>query len=175
MRTVGRSRRWLSRMVNSFKPTGAAACTSISAMLAAGGGCGFEILHESPQSWLSAFHKNLNALLAIQHPSGERVGASEAINKRTKANALHHAANSNGACTGHRSFHIHHATAALPADLHDLAIFNQHGHAALSGGQHRACAGARHGSASTSYSTKSQRFHSSHSRISCVCGQRAVP
>src|SRR6202451_2239823 len=31
------------------------------------------------------------------------------------------------------------------------------------------------GSASTSYSTKAERFHSSHSRISCVCGHRAVP
>src|ERR1700731_2032160 len=30
-------------------------------------------------------------------------------------------------------------------------------------------------SASTSYSTKSLRFHSSQSRISLVCGQRAVP
>src|SRR5579863_9158988 len=31
------------------------------------------------------------------------------------------------------------------------------------------------GSASTSYSTKSERFHSNHSRISPVWGQRAVP
>src|ERR1700730_2480920 len=31
------------------------------------------------------------------------------------------------------------------------------------------------GSASTSYSTNSDPFHSSHSRISCVCGQRAAP
>src|SRR5271163_1855989 len=31
------------------------------------------------------------------------------------------------------------------------------------------------GSASTSYSAKSEPFHSSHSRISCVWGQRAAP
>src|ERR1700730_4121384 len=62
----------------------------------------FQVLNKSLQLWLGAFQINLNPLLAAQHPSRERVGARETIHVRTKANALHHAANSNRTGTGHR-------------------------------------------------------------------------
>src|SRR5271166_3960257 len=47
MRTVGRSLPWLSRMVNSFKPSGATRWTSTSVMLEAGGDWVFK-------SWIKA-------------------------------------------------------------------------------------------------------------------------
>jgi hypothetical protein len=61
----------------------------------------FQILDKGQQPFLGALQKNLNSFLAIQYPSGKRIGASQTIHKRPKANALHHAANSNGTSAGH--------------------------------------------------------------------------
>jgi len=61
--------------------------------------------------------------------------------------------------------HIHEATAALPADLDHLASSTKYGTRVVP----QPIAACGHGQrvvASTSYSTKSQRFHSNHSRIS---------
>ena len=102
MRTVGRSRRWLSRMVNSLRPTGAAGCTSIVRDACCRGRLRFQVLNKSLQPWLSTFKINLNSFLAVQHPSSEGIGTGETIDKGTEANALHHAANSNRTSTGHR-------------------------------------------------------------------------
>ena len=62
---------------------------------------GFQILHESSQPGLGAFEENLDSLLAVQHPPGERVGLRQAIDVGPEANALHYAANSNRTSAGH--------------------------------------------------------------------------
>ena len=68
-------------------------------------GCGgrlcFEVLNKGPQPGRRAFQVNLNSFLAVQDPSRERVGAGQTIHVRTKANTLHHPANSNRTSTGH--------------------------------------------------------------------------
>jgi hypothetical protein len=63
---------------------------------------GFQVLNKRLQSGLSAFDENLNASLAVQHPSGESIGTSETINEGTETNPLHNPANSNGTGAGHR-------------------------------------------------------------------------
>ena len=58
------------------------------------------------------------------------------IDERAEADALHHAAHANRAGARHRpSTRSTDAAAALPADLHDRAVFDQHRHRALAAGQ----------------------------------------
>src|ERR1700722_2359363 len=136
-------------------------------------GCGrrlrFQLLHKSLKPRLGAFDKNLNAFIAVEHPSGERIGLRKAIDVGTKANTLHHSANSNGTsagdCYGHSASTMQlrpcqPTCTTLPSSTSTGTLRSP---AATLLMRWRAAA-----SASTSYSMKSLRFHSSHSRISCV-------
>src|ERR1700733_11894475 len=135
---------------------------------------GFQVLNKGQQSWLRAFDENLDAFLAIQHPPGEGIRTSETINERTKTYALHYTTNSNRTSTGHG-----HSTSTMqlrPCQPTCTTLPSSTNIGTLR------CPAARarmrlsaFGSASTSYSSNWRRCHSSHSRISCVCGQRAVP
>src|ERR1700684_397600 len=120
----------------------------------------FQILHKCQQAFLRAFEKNLDSLLAIQDPTCKRVGACKPIYEWPKTNPLHHAANSNGAGPRH-SFSpstkqlrpCQPIWITLPSSTSTgtarcpVASSRMRWHAAAS--------------ASTSYSTKSLRFHSS--------------
>jgi len=61
-------------------------------------GCGwrlrFQIMDECLQSLLGTFEVNFDTLLAIQHPSAQRVSHGQAIDERTKSDALHHSPHS---------------------------------------------------------------------------------
>jgi hypothetical protein len=52
-----------------------------------------EIPQERVHSLRLAFQVDLDAIRPVQNPAPQRVGAREAVDERTKADALHHAAN----------------------------------------------------------------------------------
>ena len=55
-------------------------------------GIGLEGLNKRLESLIGAFEENLNAFLTIQHPAGQRIGASETKDEGAKSHALHDAA-----------------------------------------------------------------------------------
>ena len=101
MRTVGCSRRWL-------RPDGELAQADRLGGLDidfrdAGGGrrLGFQIANEGFQTGFGAFEVDLHSFFRIQHPAIQRIRASQAINERTEAYALHYSADSNGTGASH--------------------------------------------------------------------------
>src|SRR6266436_6772886 len=110
---------------------------------------------------------NLNALVAIEHPSRKHVRLSQTVHKGAEANTLNHSANTNGAGSGHHDLQ---ATTqlwpckptwiTLPSSTRTGTVWMQ-----PSSEWRRSRATE---SASMSYSRKSRRLHSSDSRNSCV-------
>src|SRR5277367_1477712 len=110
---------------------------------------------------------NLNAMLAVEHPSGKGVCLSQTIHKRTKADSLHNSAHAHGAGSTHHDLEpttqlrpCHPTWITLPSSTRMGTIRRL-----LSSDRKRSRASA---SASMSYSTNSFRVHSSHSRSSSV-------
>src|SRR5579863_2071151 len=78
---------------------------------------------------------NIDSLFVIEHPTGERIRLRQTEHEWAETDALHHTANSNIASASHSSIRRlesrHYTTAALPADLHHVAVLCQDGHGAL--------------------------------------------
>src|SRR5271154_6001777 len=117
---------------------------------------------------------DLHALFSVQHPAVESVGARKAIDEWTKPDALYHSPHSNRTRTRHtyskstmQLCPCQPTCTTLPSSTNSGTLRWPAANARM---RQRATT-----SASTSYSTNSERFHSNHSRISLVWGQRAVP
>src|SRR5690348_9816633 len=88
----------------------------------------FQISYKSLHTLLGAFEVNLNPVIPVEHPSTERVGTRQAIDKRSKAHALHYAphpdrAGARGLCYSAFTARI----AAQQSDLLHSVIFSQAG------------------------------------------------
>src|SRR5690348_1246033 len=118
---------------------------------------------------------NVHTVRLIQNPAGERVLARQAEDEGAKAYALHHAPHPNRARDAHdpRPFVM---TQPRPSQPIWVTLPSSTSTGTVSWPPVASLSHARaYGSASTSYSSKSRLWHSSHSRISCVNGQPALP
>ena len=163
---MGRPCARLSRMVNSVSPARSGGRTSIERFARPAAAWPFKSRTNAVQADSGAFEMNIYAALFVEHPSGKRVGVRQAKYERAKADALHHSAHANRAARRHRGVSGHYAAAACQPIWTTLSSSTSTGTLRWPPANCAHALEARVASTSTSYSTKSRRCHSSHSRIS---------
>ena len=88
-RTVGRLVRTLSRMVKSSNPDTSVGTMSNDAMRDAAGACDSIAPRKPGSADRRAFDVDLDAGLGVEHPAVQTVRASEPVDERAEADALH--------------------------------------------------------------------------------------